>query len=315
MIMTILEAFEKFRIERRLTKDKPTNAILKDIKDKGYGSKDVINAITNLDDYIKGLKNVKVNAAKRYLEFLKWLENQGYKGLDTEISGDHLYADPTIRRLALIKYMHDGHSRTKIQDEFLISETTLKDDINAIEDGIEVLETSLRVKSREHRNEDNVTYDDDNNMCSCHPIFLALNTTELYFLLKVLPKCIQGEQTKEILNKILANIYPQLSGYALKKLDIPCNDYRIKTKPVFNFEYKKVKEDIAYAIMYLQKSGRLAILKYLDENDEIKTICGTLDCLSGNAREVLVIVEPNKERVYIPFEKIEEIVNLKEIYQ
>jgi len=85
------------------------------------------------------------------------------------------YKDRSERLLKMLKYLHSGaKKREQIAHDFGISERTLADDLKNLLDGFLFLENTMKISVLERKKN---TYHS-----LIHPIFLALNTSEIYAL-------------------------------------------------------------------------------------------------------------------------------------
>ena len=111
-----------------------------------------------------------------------------------------------------MKYLHSGrHSREDLADAFAISERALSDDLNTLPDGFEFMGTTMQINELERGSN---TY---NSLI--HPVFLALNTAEIYAVTIGLKRLAKETIFSNELNKISDSIYTQLSNYARNMVD------------------------------------------------------------------------------------------------
>jgi len=257
--------------------------------------------LTDIEEYIRGVRSTKTRYVYAYNDFVKFLKEKD----PTKSSGLPKNYDTQTRRLELIKYLQTPRTRKDILDEFLIDERTFNNDKNALEKGIEVCGVKLTVKISSYNRNGNNTIDDKEYVCSCHPFFVSLNATELYLITKVIPDAIKDNfELSRAYSDILNKIYPQLSDYALKMIDVELNSFNDKTS--FIWESESLKDSTFKRLVYCVKQEREFTILY--NND------GALSEVTGFVRDITnnpFYVETKTNKVYI---RIENFIDVKDFF-
>lgn len=108
------------------------------------------------------------------------------------------------------------------------------------EKGIDIFGSKIKAELRHGKN----TYDH-----TVHPVFLALNLTEVHFLTALLPELVKKNKSYEkIALGIAGDVYRQLSDYAKEKMDhfIPKETRNEQLKGIQASGYRKEKDDLPF---------------------------------------------------------------------
>ena len=128
--------------------------------------------------------------------------------------------DRTERLLKTLKYLHSGDkSREQIAENFGISDRALAEDLKTLLEGFDFLESSMQISELERKKN---TY-----RSLIHPVFLAMNTSEIYALTVGLKVLSQGTVFEDSLGSIANKVYKQLSKYAKEMADQHTDDLNI----------------------------------------------------------------------------------------
>lgn len=174
--------------------------------------------------------------------------------------------DRSERLLKTLKYLHSGDkSREQIAKNFGISDRALADDLKTLLEGFDFLESSMRISELERKKN---TY-----RSLIHPVFLAMNTSEMYALTVGLKLLSQGTVFEDTLGGIANKVYKQLSGHAkamadqhTDKLDISFEEEELKfinTSDLFfnrdcPFTYF-LKEPLPCEVTYIENGKQLTL--------------------------------------------------------
>lgn len=265
-------------------------------------------SLYEIEDYIRGVRSTKTRFIYAYNDFIKHLKA---KGFDVS-SGLPKNYDTQTRRLELIKFLQTPRTREDILNEFLINERTFNTDKKELENGIEVCGVRLKVKISTYNRNGNNTVDDEKYVCSCHPIFIALNATELYLLSKVIPDAIKDNyELSKAYSEILEKIYPQLTDYALKMIDVELNDFSNNEKANYKWESTLLKHDVFKRLVYCIKQDREFTILYNNDNGMICEVTGYVRDISNNP----FYVENKNGKTFIRIENFIDIKNFFETYK
>ena len=128
--------------------------------------------------------------------------------------------DRTERLLKTLKYLHSGDkNREQIAKHFGISARALAVDLKTLLDGFNFMESTMQISKLERKKN---TY-----RSMIHPVFLAMNTSEIYALTVGLKLLSQGTVFEDSLGSIADKVYKQLSEYAKEMADQHTDDLNI----------------------------------------------------------------------------------------
>ncbi len=211
--------------------------LLKDYDDEGSEYK--------IDLYFSTNKNQKRSAQLIMQEFNDYLEKHDLEPFDgiPDLYSFRFHDTDTERKLVLLKELHNTSSVKSLADKMKLSPRTIRSYINEFENGFEFLNTKIEVQVQR-------TSRKDYCLSTAHPIFMALNSTELHHLMTYLDK-----SSDPIVRHIGDLVYSQMSDYA-KKYICPNMEDKFKTG-VSDFidEYEAMdNRDNEYTIGYLLKA-------------------------------------------------------------
>lgn len=166
-----------------------------------------------LDDYVKSLRTGKESTRKIIIKFYNYLvKKKGFKTIESDLYKKDFYGAVFERQLEIAKFLHKKRSVQEICDEFCIANRTVRKDLEQLEEGITVFDTTIQItKAKEGRKYYYKT--------TLHPIFLPLNLTEVYALTIYLDKIMDRKNlNKKVISSISERIKCQLSDYAIERL-------------------------------------------------------------------------------------------------
>lgn len=254
-----------------------------------------------IEDYIRSVRSTKTRFVYAYKDFYDFLKRKGEK-VSSNLPKNY---DTQTRRLELIKYLQTPRTREDILNEFLINERTFDIDKKELEKGIEVCGVKLIVKISSYNRNGNNTIDNEKFVCSCHPFFVALNATELYLITKVIPDAIKNNnELYRAYSDILSKIYPQLSDYALKMIDVELNCINNETN--YLWESETLKNDTFKRLVYCLKQEREFTILY-NKDGIISEVTGFVRDITNNP----FYVETKTDKVYI---RNENFIDVKDFF-
>lgn len=249
------------------------------------------SSIRDIDFYVCSLRSRKETNRRIMVAFFDYLEEKTGEKIRSTLYDKRFFDYPFERQLEIAKFLHEPHTPTEIEERFDIDERTRRKDLTALEDGIEVLGSTIRVeKTREHGK--------DYYKSTVHPVFLPLNLTEVYALTVYLDRAIdENDPNKAVIQNLIDRIKGQLSDYAQEKLfpegkpSTASNDY------LNDEELARQRDGI---LMYLMKSGRrcrffwndqeyTGRIQYYDREYHIILEDGSI--LPANVNEVEFVIE------------------------
>ena len=158
----------------------------KDRYESMYGMLSNCKTIGDIENEVCSMTARKESTRRVMVGFLRYLGRKKGKDFSTMLADKKFYNYPFERQLEIAKFLHKPRTATEIEKRFDITRETRKKDLQALDEGIEVLGEYIGLeKIREGRK----TY----YKTSVHPVFLPLNLTEVYALTKYLPELLQRD--------------------------------------------------------------------------------------------------------------------------
>jgi len=236
-----------------------------------------------MQDTMAGSKISKLSVYKVFKKFFQYLNHT--PGYDLNLSIDDYVRRPEEdkreRQITLLKELH-GEPKTiaMLTEEFAISDRTLRNDLNELENGIEFLGQAIKPTIQRGGRNGQVSYSS-----TVHPIFLPLNMTEVYALTVGLKKVAKGTPYEGILGDMADWIYSQLSDYGQNLIQKSL--LAQKNQNMISFSHDRSSGFMDEKEMFIQKrQHRLAYLEkrrftykkgltiLLDRDGEVETIEG-----------------------------------------
>ena len=201
--------FKEYREKRKYSanrnhslddREKLFDTIQKLLKDYDKGKTD------KLEMYFEDSQNPKRNALAILVEFDEFINKKHGVSFPDIPEVSNLYSSHIERHLQLLKEMHEPKKVSELAETLHINESTANHYIKDLENGYMFMDSEIKVHiHREHRQ--------DRCRSVVHPVFLALNSTELSLLLSYLQ-----ESNDQVIGRIGNLIYSQLTEYAKKKI-------------------------------------------------------------------------------------------------
>ena len=206
------------------------------------------DSIADIDDYVYSLKTARESTRRIIVLFYEYLRDKKViKKIVSSLPEMRFYDYPFERQLEIAKYLHTPKTPAEIRDHFYIDERTVRSDLQQLEDGIEVLGSTIKIEKEKHGRM--ISY-----KTTVHPVFLPLNLTEAYAMTVYLEKVIDREDPNaEIIHDISERVKTQLSDYAWDKLYPDEKRYKGNNNYLNDENLARSREGI---IGYLMKSGK-----------------------------------------------------------
>jgi biotin operon repressor len=167
---------------------------------------------------LRSCKQGKPDMVRRVIHFLEYL-NHAY-GADIDLSPFkyYIWEDQDERILTMLKYVHDKmHSRQEIADALGVTLRMLNDDIKLLKDGYSFLGTEIKID--ESKKGDFGSH--------VHPVFLALNTADIFELTVGLSMMSQHTVFESRTLSLVGQIISQLSPEIMELMDNQANLYQV----------------------------------------------------------------------------------------
>ncbi|MDD2503092.1 MAG: hypothetical protein PHG58_04445 [Clostridia bacterium] len=231
------------------------NISMDSLRDSGDDRKNLEGAFYYL---YSGETRSKNKARLRILAFTNYLEEK----YNIRFLFDDTFTDENLnsyeRQVDLLKSLQEGMTTQELKGLYDVTWQIVRKDIDELIKGTEIL--GQHVKIRDYQNiEKELTY-----QSTIHPIFLPLNLTEVYYLLrglKLLAKRDKDLAGSTIYENLANRMYTQLSDYGRKKIDKKAEQegYRFPLKKDFGMyngsidEEDMARESIQGTLDYLYK--------------------------------------------------------------
>lgn len=174
--------------------------------------------------------------------------------------------EPNERRVEIIKLLQGKEMRTsEIAEYFNVEERTIRMDLQALREGLDVFGVKIQIESKHYDGNPKQYY-----KSTVHPVMLALNSSELYALLKLLETA--GEPyTDEVYKHIFRQVYSQITDYFEGLVADKLKNKYVKSEVKNKLEEDAYKESLDYKFMYWAKSGRFLEISYSDDYGQVIT--------------------------------------------
>ena len=163
--------------------------------------------LQDINDFIAGRNNGKYQYTRRFEVLLDYINNTWNAELSTAFLKKFLYKDDDRRILEILKWLH-GHNKSskksmaEIAEEFGVDVKTIRHDFARLESSFEFLDAVVKIDSID------ATY-----ISPVHPVFLALNSAQLYALFYALRILSKNTVMEEFAEEISTAVYSQLSDF------------------------------------------------------------------------------------------------------
>ncbi|NLN84339.1 MAG: HTH domain-containing protein [Firmicutes bacterium] len=214
---------------------------------------------------------------------------------------------PFERRIEILKVLQGKKMRIgELAEYFDFDERTLREDIKSLREGLNVLGTTVKIDSS-HEGSQRHYY-----KSTVHPIFLALNLSELFALLKLLEVRSQ-KNNGEVYESLFQKIYSQMTDYAEGRISHLLKGEYEKKEIVNTLEEEVFNKDIK--LVFWNKSQIFVEINYKNEENKESTeevkLLDILDSPDIHGNDLLIEDKDGNQRwVYygdliIDWEKVE----------
>lgn len=255
--------------------------------------KDQDRFAVGLADGVKSYPNDKYALVVRLENLLVHLQRRYGLSVSVSILENFKCRDRNERLLKILKYLHTGDkSRAQIAEAFGISERVLSDDLGSLQGGFRFMGNQMQIRQLGRGTN---TY-----RSMIHPVFLALNSEEIYTMTVGLKLLSRGTVFAESVDRVTDKIYQQLSDYARGMVDNHVDGEKVqfdRSDMVFLSTYSLMKESDKPFPYYL-KEALLCRVVYRT-NGELAEITGTLHLAESGYDSVVVRSEDGVTEVHI----------------
>jgi len=262
--------------------------------------KDQDSFALGLTEGIRSYPNDKYALACRLEDFIIYLRCRRGFTVSEDLLSNYKCKDKNERLLKILKYLHTGgKSRAEIAEAFGISERALSADLNLLQNGYTFLGNEMKIRELGRGTN---TYSS-----MIHPIFLALNTEEIYTMTVGLKLLGKNTVFAESIGRVADKIYEQLSHYAKEMVDSHVDGESVtfgQSDLVFLNSYELMRKS-RRPFPYFLKEPLLCQIVY-QENGQMTEITGILRLAeSGYDR---VVVQSKNGETEIHMDDVESIV-------
>jgi hypothetical protein len=188
--------------------------VLKNMANKSIDDVDVKEAIgVAIKESVRAYTRDKDKVISVYKDFVNFIMRKYRVSIPVEFPSTSL--SEFERQMFIVKEFHEEDRTIEfLEDKLWVSDTTIEKDLNKLrsEEGVSFLGQKISIRGvRRHHG----TAEFDSTV---HPIFLALNITQVIALLRGLQYMSKNELYREYVLKLSGNIWNQLSDYAKRRL-------------------------------------------------------------------------------------------------
>ena len=190
--------------------------------------------------------------------------------------------EPLERRLEILKWLQGKEKRTvEIAEHFGVDERTIRNDLQDLRDGMDIFGVKIKIESKHYDGNPKQYY-----KSTVHPVMLALNSSELFALLKLLEEAAGNQNTGGVYQHIFDAVYSQLTDYGENLIANKLKGTYNKSQITNRLEEEAFTNCIDYKLVYWEKSGRPIEISYVNGAGETVKEEARLVDIRGNVLEL-----------------------------
>ncbi len=224
----------------------------------------------------------KGKAAQALRSFALYLQKEYCLPMDVDLLPRDI-PDVTQRRLDMLKFLQTPQTMEALEDRYLTSTRTLRNDLSVLVNGWDIMGTRISIDRIDIGN--TITYNS-----TVHPVLLPLNLTEVYALAVGMPRLAQKTMFEEISEYVADAVTGQLSDHALGILSKAAPGMppkgRAQDAPHYRPEQKMLAQSRNAWLMYLVKQGMKCRITYANESGEVHRVEGIPSLPHGDMRSI-----------------------------
>ncbi|HHU98126.1 MAG TPA: hypothetical protein PKI14_13010 [Fervidobacterium sp.] len=226
-------------------------------------------------------KSTAVNVYRNFVRFIK----REYQ-IDIPVIFPPTFSSEFDRQMYIVKELHEkGRGIAYLKEKLWISDRTIEEDLNKLRDGrTSIMGQKILINGVE-RDKGVVEF-----KSTVHPIFLALNLTQVVMVLQGLRHMAKNDAYKEYAVRVAANIWNELSDYARRRIEQVSDILSIDISWYRELEHRNreglfsTEIECSYAIgsgnvLDYLKNGKECVIEY--ENNQGKNVILT-GCIIKN---------------------------------
>ncbi|MGH4121854.1 MAG: hypothetical protein ACREV6_02790 [Clostridium sp.] len=224
--------------------------------------------------YVKE-KNIPIAIYKSFVNFLR----EKY-GVNILLEFPPLFESSFDRQMFIVKALHEkGVGVTKLEEKLWISDRTIEEDLHVLreQEGISFLGQRVKINGIQRKN-GVIEF-----KSTVHPVFLALNLTQVVVMLEGLKNMMKEEAYKGYAFRLAVSIWKELSDYGRRRisevsemlsLDINWYDELSNSKnPDLFFTEDECSDETGLGnILNFYKNGEECAIEYSDSDGKPKII-------------------------------------------
>jgi hypothetical protein len=252
---------------------------IKNIINKKIDDSDAQEAIgIAIKESVKSYTRDKSTAVNVYKDFVSFI-SETYQ-INISVEFPPVFSSAFDRQMYIVKELHEkSKSIADIEDKLWVSNRTIEEDLAKLRSdvGVSILERKVRIRGVE-RLEGRIEFES-----TVHPIFLALNLTQVVVLLQGLKYMAGDRAYKEYPLKLSVNIWNELSDYARRRIKQVTNMLSMdlswyeeldsmSSEELFYTEHECSYEEREGNILDFLKNGKKCAIEYISNGGEIKIL-------------------------------------------
>jgi len=311
-VMMLIDCLEQYKAEEEIS-PKMLRHLSELLKREALGKKSIEWAQSHMDEmnrivsyFARSYFDEREDVIKSINCFMKYLKKHGFKYNDDRFCQlDKIYRGDEMK-IKLLKFLQQPcGNRENIAEHFNMSTNAINIHMSELQDGINILGSNVKISPKRGTNE----YDS-----TIHPVFLALNLSEVFTLTIVLKSVTSKGVFADIANDIADDVYRQLTEYGKSVIDKRANEAGVQfgdSKGVYRQEIDE-KSSIEEILnqknrhrAYLLKSGSPCKVFY-SENTE--PMCGVLQIHPKDESKV-ILVQKDGSKTLLDWDRIVRIIS------
>ena len=281
-VQTLFKEF-KDKLEKDRTYCSAASSLYKEIEKHS----DEVRNPEDIEEILRSTKTKKEKKRDLILMFYDFVKEKTGKEIDTDLDSKIIIDDPTERMIAIIEYMQTNPiDIEKISDLFMMSDKSMRELLNELENGIDILGTRVKIEmDRKGWSRYSVK--------SHHPIFLNLNMTEVVAMTTGLldaAKC--NDLYAPLFRKIAKDVYDNLTEYGKGRVA-----RMLKAQGVdgfFHDEIRLYEQNISASLITMLKEGCTGNIQI--QSDGVDYVFTSCKVAGFDAGEVVIETADGKRK-------------------
>ena len=259
-----------------------------------------------ISSFIRSYFDERENIVTSINRFMLYLKTPGliYEG-DLFCHVDRIYRGDEMK-IKLLKYLQQPRgNREKIAEHFNMSSNAINAHLGELQNGCDILGSNVKICPSRGTNE----YDS-----TIHPVFLALNLSEIYTLTVALKICTKKSVFTDTANDIADDVYRQLTEYGKGVIDKRAKEAGVQFGDSKGGYRQEIDEKSDKKEILNQKNRHRAyILKSLAPckvfySDNTVPMCGVLQ-IHPDDKSKVIFVQKDGSKTSLDWDRIVQIIS------